>query len=317
MGNATVMYREKKPGNNSWVRWFVNRTMRKNNNNLVSVVGKTGSGKTWSAMSICEMMAKKDGIPFTVEHIVFSLKELMLLINSGTLKRGSKIIFDEPQVSISAREFQSEANKVFNYLLTTFRHKNLSLFFCTPFETLLDKNTRRLFHVRIDTDGINLKNNTCRLRPRYIEYTDWKPEPYRKRLIVNFKGGSKAITSWDIQKPSPQLIKDYEQKKLDFTTNLNLNIMDRMNKYEEKGKSMTTEHGEAVKKPLTPKQEIVFSLHQDGLSVLEIAKKLGITQTTTYQHLESCRKKGYDVKLYYNALEKAPFKPNPANKVPQ
>ena len=80
MANAIVVYREK-PKTNSWACWMVGRTTKQNKNNLVSLVGKTGSGKTYTAISICEIMSKMDGVPFTIEHIVFSLRELMDLIN--------------------------------------------------------------------------------------------------------------------------------------------------------------------------------------------------------------------------------------------
>lgn len=242
MSDAIVVY----PGEaerHSWARWMVGRTMSSNKNNLISVVGKTGSGKTLSAISICEIMSEMDGVEFTVDHIVFDLMELMELINSGKLRRGSKIILDEPQVSISAKDFQSQANKVFNFLLTTFRHLNLSLFFCTPFETLLDKSTRKLFHARFETMSINKKSQTCRLKPRYIEYSDFKSEPYRKRLFLVYR--EKGITKhnklfhWDVERPSKPLEKAYELKKKAFTSRLNVNIMDRLKKFEASGKSIT------------------------------------------------------------------------------
>lgn len=289
-----VFYRKTKPEVNSWARWFVHRTLKKNNNNLVSVVGKTGSGKTWSAISICEIMSKMDGVPFTIDHIVFSLMELMELINSGKLVRGSKIVFDEPQVSISAREFQSEANKVFNYLLSTFRHRNLSLFFCTPFENLLDKSTRRLFHVKIETEGVDLKTMSCRLKPRALEYTDFKDEPYRKRLVINTMDGSYQVSYWDVPKPSEELIEQYEKKKLDFTTRLNENIMARLKKHEEKGKSMT---GYAVDNPeLTERQKQIYDLHLKGVSGGDIGKKLNISRQAVFLTLVTIQKKGFMVK---------------------
>ena len=72
MANAIVIYRGKAK-NNSWARWMVSRTMKQNKNNLISVVGKTGSGKTLSAISICEIMSKMDGVPFDVKiHVVFT-----------------------------------------------------------------------------------------------------------------------------------------------------------------------------------------------------------------------------------------------------
>jgi len=308
MAVPKVVYRGK-PKPNSWAKWFVGRTMRNNNNNLVSVIGKTGSGKTWSAISICEIMSELDGVPFGVEHIVFSLKELMDLINSGTLKRGSKIIFDEPQCSISAREFQSEANKVFNFLLSTFRHRNLSLFFCTPFESLLDKNTRRLFHCRIETLSVNHKKNTCRLKPRYLEYSDFKAEPYRKQLIVIYKdkemsSGYKAdkLFFWDIPKPSKDLIEKYEAKKLAFTNKLNENISARLQKYEDSGKSMTAEQ-KAERKPLTDRQRGVMELLAQGLTQQQVADKTGLEQSAVSRHKIASEKKGYTIQEFSEEVE--------------
>jgi len=303
MSNAFVVYRGK-PQTNSWVRWMVNRTMRKNKNNLVSIVGKTGSGKTWSAIYICEIMEKIDGVPFTIDHVVFSLKELMDLINSDKLKRGSKIVFDEPQISIGAREFQSQANKVFNYLLSTFRHRNLTLFFCTPFETLLDKSTRKLFHARFETTSINKNTNTCKLKPRYLEFSDYREKIYRKRLIIQCKDtygntSYRKVSHWNVPKPGKELIKQYEKKKLDFTNRLNRNISERLIKYNEEGKSMTEEMVEkvekvVVKKPLTELQEKIYSLLKQGITNRdEIGRRLGKFQSQITLNIKYMMNKGY------------------------
>lgn len=291
------------PKNNSWARWMVNRTMRKNQNNLVAVVGKTGSGKTLSAISICEMMAKMDGVPFTIDHIVFSLRDLMELINSNKLKRGSKIIFDEPQVSISARDFQSEANKVFNLLVSTFRHRNLTLFFCTPFETLLDKNTRKLFHARFETMSINSNTQTCKLKPRYVEYSDWKADPYRKQLIVQFKDEkgqtrTKKLFHWDIPRPTKELEEQYEEKKLEFTNNLNKNISERLKRFDERGKSLTMDAEQRQRrKPLTERQlETMKTIAKH--KYLDAAKILGISMGAISQNRKLAELKGYTVQEF-------------------
>jgi len=305
MANAIVVYRGK-PRVNSWARWMVARTMRNNKNNLVSLIGKTGSGKTWSAISICEIMSKIDGVPFGIEHIIFSLRELMDLINSGKLKRGSKIVFDEPQVSIAAREFQSEANKVFNYLLSTFRHRNLTLFFCTPFDTLLDKNTRRLFHAGFETLSINKNDNTCRLKPRFLEYNDYTDKLYRKQLIVQFKdkhGSSRyrKLFYWDVPKPGKELIEQYEKKKLEFTTRLNVNISARLKKFDESGKSMTSM--DTRKEPLTELQEKILELMKQGITnQTEIGRKLGKPASQISINTKYIRNKGYDIGIYRNNL---------------
>ena len=299
-----IIYRGKTK-TNSWARWMVGRTMKKNQNNLISVVGKTGSGKTLSAISICEIMSKMDGVPFDVnEHVVFTLRELMDLINSGKLTRGSKIVCDEFQCSISAREFQSEANKVFNYLLSTFRHLNLTLFFCTPFETLLDKNTRKLFHARFETMSINRNNQTCRLKPRYLEYSDFKTEPYRKQLIVCYKdksglNKSQKLFYWDIPRPSPESEKRYEKKKVAFTSMLNKNISLRLKRVEESGNSLTNEQQEDVtkRKVLTPTQDKVMRVLANNK--YETASKiLGISLSAIHKNKSLAEKKGYTLEEF-------------------
>jgi len=306
MGNAIVMYKGKAKIN-SWARWLSNRTMKKNQNNLVSIIGKTGSGKTLSAISICEMMTKIDRVPFGIDNIVFDLRSLMDLINCGKLKKGSKIIFDEPQVSISARDFQQEANKIFNYLLSTFRHKNFTLFFCTPFESLLDKNTRKLFHARFETMSIDRKKQTCRLKPRYIEYSDYKAEPYRKQMIISFKNEgekrkSRKIFYWDVKRPSKELEDLYEEKKLDFTTKLNLKISERLRKFEDSGKSMTSEAKEDDnRKPLTEKQReamITLANIQEGNKTERTAEILGIKISSVSKRRLGAEKKGYRVEEF-------------------
>lgn len=292
MENAIVVYRDK-PKTNSWARWLVRRTMKKNQNNLVGIIGKTGSGKTWSAISICEIMSKLDGVPFGINNIVFDLKELMDLINSGELKKGSKIIFDEPQISISAKDFQSKANKVFNYLVTTFRHRNLTLFFCTPFESLLDKTTRKLFHARFETMSINRNTKTCKLKPRYLEYSDWKSQPYQKKLIVFFqnkagKSYHRKMFSWDVPKPSEELINQYEEKKLEFTNRLNKNISFELEKFEKKNKII---EGKSNQRPLTEKQEEFMKLLLNH-NIEGACKILNRNMSRGYGIKKECEKKG-------------------------
>jgi len=292
------------PKQNSWARWMAGRTMRKNNNNLVSIVGPTGSGKTYAGMAISEIMAKIDGVPFTIDHIVFSLTELMDLINGGKLKKGSKILFDEPQISISAREFQSKANKVFNLLVSTFRHRNFTLFFCTPFESLLDKNTRRLFHATFTTMSINRNEKTCRLKPRFVEYGDFKAEPYRKMMNIFYKKDGRNKTEkvhfWDVPLPSKKLIDQYEIKKRQFTDRLNKNISRTLKDFDESGNSMTAELKEkpVERRPLTEPQLRAITALANSETLKEAAEKLGNSISTVHQNVKFAKKKGYLVEEF-------------------
>jgi len=274
-----IIYRdESKRGNQSWIKYLLRR-IKQNKNNLIAVIGATGSGKTWSAMSICEMISKKNNVYFGIENIVFNLKDLMHIINSGALKKGSSIIFDEPQTSISAREWQSKANRIFNYLLSTFRHRNLNLFFCTPYEDLLDKSSRKLFHSKFETVSINTQNKTVKIKPKIIQYNSQRQKFYECYLKICYKpiGMSgylvKKLKSWSVTKPSIDLIKLYEYKKLKFTNKLNVNIERELKEVEKKANS----------KPDLSKQakELVERLG----SVKLAAKALGIHTQTVYARL--------------------------------
>jgi hypothetical protein len=256
-------------------------------------------------------MSELDKVPFAIEHIVFSLTELMELINSGKLVRGSKVIFDEPQCSISSKDFQSEANKVFNLLVSTFRHRNISLFFATPFETLLDKSTRKLFTARIQTAGIDSNHKLCRLLPRFIEYVDFREEPYRKKMLVCFKEkpedkeySSFKLDYWDVGEASPKLIEQYEAKKLAFTSNLNKNIQARLQKYDEAGKSMTSKNElkADIRKPLTPTQEKTMKIVCDK-TLTEASKILGVSIASVSKNKASAMKKGYRLEEFKQNVE--------------
>lgn len=287
-----VVYRNKEDSKrDSWIRYLLGR-INQNKNNLVCVVGKTGSGKTWSAVSVCEKISKQNKVPFTVDNIIFNLGDLMRFINSDKAVKGTSIIFDEPQVTISSRDFMSQANKVFNYLLTTFRHRNLNLFFCTPYEDLLDKTSRKLFHAKFETMSINHTAKTCRIKPKIMDYNSQKSKFYEKFLRVCWKplGKAKYITSklkfWDVSIPSKDLITKYEAKKLAFTTRLNKDILVKLEDYEEKQRPK--------KKKLTDKQEEALTIMARLGDVKLVAKELRISERGVYNHLTLAEKKGYE-----------------------
>lgn len=283
---------------NSWIRYFKRRIYVNNQNNLVVVIGKTGSGKTWSAISIAEMFSKETNVPFGIENIVFNLRDLMRLVNSGKLKKGSIIIFDEPQVTINSRDFMSQANKIFNYLLSTFRHRNFTLFFCTPYEDLLDKSARKMFHAKFQMKGINKNTKMARVQPKIIEYNSSISKFYEKYLRILYRANHKSKYStlklkiWSVPMPSNDLIKLYEEKKFAFTQKLNEEIEDKLIEWEEKRKPKNPNK-------LTEKQATVMQLMNEfDKSREKVALAMGITVGSLNQHIGLAKKKGITVDNY-------------------
>ena len=282
---------------NPWIRYILGRIYVKNKNWMCSVVGPTGSGKTYHAISFCEEISKQNNVYFGIDNIVFSLNELMSLINSAKLQKGSCILFDEPQISISNREFQSRANKVFNYLLTTFRHRNFILMFCTPYEDLLDKTSRKLFHAKFQMMSIDKKHKTSTSKPLEIEYNSQKGKFYNKFLRVVFKPNNKnKFTSQKLKKltlplANKRLIKQYEAKKMAFTKDLNLKIEMELDNDNRK-KAL-----EGKRKPLTDIQDQVYRLLvKFDWNRKKTAETQSLSLASIHYHIKAIQKKGYPVK---------------------
>lgn len=162
---------------------------------------------------------KISGKKFSVKHAVFSVSEFMDLLNSGNLKRGDIIIFDEAGVGVASREWYSARNKAINYVLQTFRHLNLGVIFTTPDFSFVDAQTRKLFHSYIETQKINKRRKTVRVKWFELQNNPRMGKLYYKYPRVMGSGYHK-IDRVHINKPSAGLIRAYEKKRKIFSKNL-------------------------------------------------------------------------------------------------
>ena len=163
---------------------YIHRRIRNNKNFLATITGPTGSGKSWSALSMAELIDKD----FTIDRVIFRAKDLMKLISNGNLKPGSVIVWDEAGIDLSNRNWQSVTNKMLNALLQTFRHKNFILFFTVPFHDFIDSSSRKLFHADFETQKINRNQSTVIIKPKLLQYNSNLAKWYRKYLKVQMNG---------------------------------------------------------------------------------------------------------------------------------
>ena len=203
----------------SIIKYIKNR-IKNNKNFLCTITGPTGSGKTWSALSIASLLDSE----FNINRVIFRGRELMKLINEGDLKPGSVIIWDEAGVDLSNRNWQSVTNKMLNALLQTFRHRNFILFFTVPYSDFVDSATRKLFHADFETQKIDKSKGTVVIKPKLLQYNSNMAKWYRKYLKWRVGNGFIKIKRWAIPKPPMDLVNEYEAKRSMFTKNLNKNI---------------------------------------------------------------------------------------------
>lgn len=233
MGRPVLTYKDvDSERKNSFIRYFGTRVNSSNKNFLCAVTGPTGSGKSWLCGSIAETYSKMYNIKFDPNlHIIFSMKELLDLINRDDLEEvlppGSIIIFDEPQVSVNSRDWRSESNQALNTLTSTFRNMRLIVLFATPYLEFIDKQSRILFHSEIEVKGYDKTTGLTLCKPRLLEWNGRKQDFYRKRLVIKYPTRENTVLDWyylqhwEIPKPSREWVNIYEVMKLNFTKKLN------------------------------------------------------------------------------------------------
>ncbi len=307
------MVRQTEQNNDPFFVKYIKQRIRQNKNFVCLISGQTGSGKSWTALAIAEMLDPD----FKINQVIFRGTELLSLINSGKLKRGSVIIWDEAGIDLGNRAWQSATNKLLNFLFQTFRHKGYILFFTTPYSDFVDKLTRRLFHCEMKTVSIDFKNCTTRVKPQLMQYNSRFGKFYYKYLRVNVQGGGVVpLTDWNVPSPSKDLTEKYEELKNAFTSKLNKEIEAELNKVEGKKQEQNEKDNQKDsvcvddsivddvkgKKALTQLQMQVLVCWKKGvLSNKDIAKEMGKKTHMIPEYTRLMRKKGYYIEKYMGA----------------
>jgi ABC-type dipeptide/oligopeptide/nickel transport system ATPase component len=205
------------------------RLQNLNRNWLAVIVGETGSGKSFLALKLGQLIDPE----FNITKVVFSPSEFMKLITSGILRKGDCIVWDEAGVSVPAREWYSISNKSINYIAQTFRHDNLAVIFTVPNFDYIDSQLRKLFHTYIETQHINRVKKLCRVKWLNISYDGRTKKLYMKYPRVNIRGVDYKIKKVGIGLPTQELQDDYEKKKRKFTDKLKRSVEGNIKMAEE------------------------------------------------------------------------------------
>lgn len=253
------------------------------NKNFMSVaLGGTGSGKTYSQLRLAELLDPE----FNIDRVVFSVKEFMDLVNSGKLHRGSVIVSEELGTQMSRREWYAVSNRLFSFILQTFRNLNLIVLFTVPNADFIDSHAMKLFHMAFETLGIDTDRNLVYIRPKLIKTNVLGGgKHYFKFLRLVDKGRVDVVDSLGLKKPSKKLCEEYEKKKTIFTEQLNRRVLAEVSKVEDEIKEdlmdeMANEHKEVLK------------AYTKGYSHEQIAEATGLSMTKIRNILTTLRKKG-------------------------
>lgn len=276
----------------SWVRYIRNRVLKKNKNFIVALTGATGSGKSWSSLSIGEMIDPN----FTEERVIFKGSKFMELLNvdgESVLNSGAVIVWDEAGVDLSSKNWYSTINKLLNLVMQTFRHRNIVLIFTVPYGDFVDSSTRKLFHAEFKTIKINTVKRACEIKPKLLQYNSELRKWYAKYLIAKNELGFIKIKKWSIPKPHDDLIERYEEKKRAFTMELNNKVQRTLLKLDSVDYLRLTE-----------RQRKILELWKQGVGRTdEIARRLETTPPVISKNIGYMKRKGFFRDSYVKGYE--------------
>jgi len=263
-------------------------------NCLIVVVGATGSGKSFASLRILMALfeyqfGRTPTVEEIIHHTIFKAKDLMEKINDPNLKKKEKWLWDEAGVDVGHKTHASIQNRVIGYLCQTFRNLQQVVIFTVPTTSFIDASVRKMLHYQLETVRIVKKDKVCVIKTKHIQYNNALDKIYYHPLYFNQKGGVMRIRVIGVKKPPQEYCDAYEKVKSMFTTDLNLQIQQKLQMIDEKDRKIK----------LTERQEKIIELLDSGVtSTNEIAKRLDTKAPTISLNFGLLRRKGIDIDKY-------------------
>lgn len=258
---------------NPVIRKVQKRLYKLNKNWLSIITGPTGSGKSWSAMSLAEKIDPS----FDVSKVVLRPENFLEKVADREWGQGDVVVFDEAGTGMSAKAHMTKKNRIIDQVLQTFRRQNIAVIFTVPSKANVDKSVRRLLHTYIETKTIDYKKARNHLKWLEMDYNQKQDKiyyKYNKRRDEN--GAVKKIKTVKVGKPSQDLIESYEPKRSRFQDRKNKEFLEEL----QKRKNDSQDNTEKSKKQKI-KEEIQG---EDGeASTKELAKKYDTDQSYVSQ----------------------------------
>lgn len=196
------------------------KRIRNNQNTIGAICGETGSGKSWTALRIGEMISPNFGI----DSVAFSTREFLESFESHS--RGEVVVFDEGQ-EFGARRAMSKRNVEMSDILTMLRFTQVNVLFTTPNVRQIDISLRRLMHLYLDVRPVDRVDGPKGIRNKSLANVyliRHRRDPGEsgddlRRMHPNipiYRNGAARtlkIDSAQFDAPSPDLVAAYEAKK--------------------------------------------------------------------------------------------------------
>lgn len=248
-----------------WLKYIETR-IKSNKNFICPIIGQTGSGKSYSALSLKYLISGM--VDFN--DVFFDAISFLKRLNTEEPLKGKVLLWDETGIGLNSKQWQSRANKVVNATFQTFRHDNVILFMTLPFFSFLDADARKLVHALFETQGIDFETNEGKIKPLLIQVNQDTGKLYRKYLRVNSEeGGLIPVERIRLPLCPKEILDEYEQRASIFKKNVKKEALDAL----EKEKIKADGKG---KQQLNYKQANVVELYKVYKDFQKVADVLGV-----------------------------------------
>jgi len=218
------------------LRRYIWRRMNVENEHFMGViVGREGSGKSHTAISIC----RKVDPSFGADRVFFDPADLIEAFRSDELGEGNMVMLDEAGVGLGNRSWYEKEQVLLNQTLQTVRDENMGVLYTLPRLSELDSQTVGRLHSLLAMKEKHVEEGWAEVSWKNIDVTrqDTEGKVYKKYPRMRVDGQKKRITSIGIRKPDEDLAAAYEDRKASFKDELYEEVLEAHDESDESDES--------------------------------------------------------------------------------
>ena len=198
----------------AWLmRRIWDRINRDNEHFMGCLVGREGSGKSWTAIRLAEAIDPT----FHADRVIFDVAELLEILANGDHEPGNAYVLDEAGVSLGRRTWQDRAQILANQAMQLIRSHNLALFFTLPRLGELDSQAQgrlqAFYEITEKNSGQWVEGKWKWIDPDRTDQTGKNLQKYPRQII---DGQVVKHTRMRFGPPSDEVVDNYEARKKEF-----------------------------------------------------------------------------------------------------
>lgn len=204
---------DEKPHGVWLMRRIWDRINRRNMHFMAAIVGQEGSGKSYTALKIANLVDPS----FSADRVIFDIADLLDVLKNGEHEPGNFYILDEAGVQLGNRTWQDRGQVLANQALQLIRSHNLGLIFTLPRLGELDSQAQGRLQSVVEmvdkVDGEHVEVKWKLLEPDRMDETGTIYKKYPRRRV---DGRLLKINRFKFTPPPDTLTQPYEATKGEF-----------------------------------------------------------------------------------------------------